>query len=181
MPGVVVLTRDYHSWQAPVLDKDLNTPPGSPTAGERYLVGTSPTGAWATHAGHVAVWNGTAWEYAIPSEGWYVYVLDEDLRYRHNGTAWVSDAAIGETNTASNVNTAGIGIFKQKTGANLEFKGVKAGSAKVTATDSTGDNTVALDVVPAQIDHNGLLNFVANQHLPITWDAVNKVLTITAP
>jgi hypothetical protein len=181
MPSPVILLRDYHSWQAPVLDKDLATPPGSPVAGDRYLIGASPTGTWATHAGHVGTWDGTTWSFATPSNGWFIYVLDENLRYRYNGTAWVSDGGVGEANTASNVGTAGIGIFKQKTGVNLEFKGIKAGSTKVTATDSTGDNTVALDVVPAQIDHNGLLNYAANQHCPITYDAVSHIMTVTVP
>ena len=33
--------------QLSVLDRDLATPPGSPSAGDRYLVATSPTGAWS--------------------------------------------------------------------------------------------------------------------------------------
>ena len=28
-------------------DKDLSTPPGSPAAGDVYIVAASPTGAWA--------------------------------------------------------------------------------------------------------------------------------------
>jgi hypothetical protein len=52
----------------------------------------------------------------------------------------------GEVNTASNVNTAGIGIFKQKTGVNLEFKGVIAGSSKVSITEDTVNNEIIVDV-----------------------------------
>jgi hypothetical protein len=53
----------------------------------------------------------------------------------------------GEANTASNVGTAGVGIFKQKTGLDLEFKKVNAGSAKVTITDDVGNDEVDVDVV----------------------------------
>ena len=34
----------------------------------------------------------------------------------------------GEANTASNVNVAGVGVFKQKTGIDLEFRGINAAS-----------------------------------------------------
>ena len=33
--------------QLAVLDRDLSTPPASPTAGARYIVAASPTGAWS--------------------------------------------------------------------------------------------------------------------------------------
>lgn len=55
----------------------------------------------------------------------------------------------GEANTASNVGTAGVGVFKQKTSVNLEFKKINAGSSKVTITDDTGNDEVDIDVVEA--------------------------------
>lgn len=58
----------------------------------------------------------------------------------------------GEANTASNVGTAGVGVFKQKTAANLEFKKLNAGSSKVTITDDTGNDEVDIDVNPANIN-----------------------------
>lgn len=53
----------------------------------------------------------------------------------------------GEANTASNVGTAGVGVWKQKVGVNLEFKKINAGSAKVTITDDVANNEVDVDVV----------------------------------
>jgi hypothetical protein len=55
----------------------------------------------------------------------------------------------GEANTASNVGTGGVGVFKQKTGVDLEFKKINAGSSKVTITDDTGNSEIDVDVVPA--------------------------------
>lgn len=52
----------------------------------------------------------------------------------------------GETNTASNVNVGGVGVFKQKTGVNLEFRGVNAGSAKLTVTLDAGNNEIDVDL-----------------------------------
>jgi hypothetical protein len=55
----------------------------------------------------------------------------------------------GEANTASNVGTAGVGVFKQKTGVDLEFKKINAGSNRITITDDTGNNEVDVDAVEA--------------------------------
>lgn len=62
----------------------------------------------------------------------------------------------GEANTASNVGTAGVGIFKQKTGVDLEFKKINAGSTKVTVTDDTGNNEVDVDVAEANLTLDNL-------------------------
>ena len=52
----------------------------------------------------------------------------------------------GEVNTASNIGTAGVGVFKQKSGVDLQFKKINAGSSKVTITDDTANNEVDIDV-----------------------------------
>lgn len=71
----------------------------------------------------------------------------------------------GETNTASNVGTAGVGIFKQKTGVDLELKKLNAGSSKVTITDDTGNSEVDIDVAPANftgIPQSGVTDLVSD-------------------
>jgi len=52
----------------------------------------------------------------------------------------------GEANTASNVGTAGVGVFKQKDGVDLEFKKLNAGSGKISVTDDVGNNEVDIDL-----------------------------------
>jgi len=52
----------------------------------------------------------------------------------------------GEANTASNVNTTGVGVYEGKVGVDLQFKGIRAGSPKVTVTDSTGTHTISIDL-----------------------------------
>lgn len=71
----------------------------------------------------------------------------------------------GETNTASNVGTAGVGVFKQKNGADLEFKKINAGSNKVTITDDTTNSEVDIDIAVGNIPHDSLSGFVANEHI----------------
>lgn len=84
--------------QAGVKDKDLTSPPGSPANGDRYIVGASATGAWATHDGAIARYQtsdveaGAGWEFFAPKEGWRVWVDDEDQVYTYTGSAWAVQA-----------------------------------------------------------------------------------------
>jgi hemin uptake protein HemP len=71
----------------------LSTPPGSPTAGARYIVTAAPTGAWSTFAEHdiaEATGFGTWFKFTPPADsGWLSYVQDEDLFYAFSGSNWV--------------------------------------------------------------------------------------------
>lgn len=78
--------------QLSVKDRDLNAPPGSPAEGDRYIIGPSPTGAWATHAGKLAYWDGSAWVIFTPKEGWRTWVDDENVMLFWNGSAWSTPA-----------------------------------------------------------------------------------------
>lgn len=75
--------------QACVRDRDLAVPPGNPAHGDCYLVAAAGTGAWAGKAGHIAAWYGS-WLFLPPREGLALWVADEDLSLRHDGSAWVA-------------------------------------------------------------------------------------------
>jgi hypothetical protein len=68
----------------------------------------------------------------------------------------------GESNTASNIGT-GDGLFKIKSGVDLVFKSLKAGSSKVTVAASGADE-VHVDAVPANIPHQDLAGAGTNTH-----------------
>lgn len=57
----------------------------------------------------------------------------------------------GEANTASTVGSAGIGVFKQKTGVDFEFKTLNAASNKLSITDDLANSEVDLDVNEANL------------------------------
>jgi len=88
---------------------------------------------------------------------------------------WVQFNGAGGSSTASNVGTAGVGVFKQKTGNDLEFKKLVAASNKVSITDNTTDSTVDIDVVvanlgvaakyTAQIGNNSATSIVVTHNL----------------
>lgn len=59
---------DVNTWLAPVKDI-LNTPPGSPAVGDRYVVGCSPTGAWVGHESDIVEWDGAEWQFTDAVDG----------------------------------------------------------------------------------------------------------------
>lgn len=67
-----------------------NTPPGSPSDGDVYIIGAAPTGAWAGNAGKVARWsaNDGAWEFYTPKNGWMVQSNSAREVYRYTGGGW---------------------------------------------------------------------------------------------
>ena len=84
----------------------------------------------------------------------------------------------GETNTASNIGTAGVGIFDAKVGEDLQFKKLNAGSSKITITDDTSNNEVDIDFGTVSIDD--LSNVDITTSAPssgqaLKWDGSNFV------
>lgn len=56
--------------------------------GDRYIVASPATGAWAGREGHIAEWNGSSWDFTIPKKGYTIYIEDENLHYKFNGGSW---------------------------------------------------------------------------------------------
>lgn len=103
----------------------------------------------------------------------------------------LATAQTGEVNTASNIGTAGVGLWKDKVSADLRFKKINAGSTKVTITDDTGNNEVDVDVAEGNLTHNniggilgvtkggtGLATFASNGLLK---GAGTSAMTVIAP
>lgn len=70
-----------------VLDKDLATPPGSPSDGDVYIVAASATGDWAGEEGNLAAYN-AGWTFITPKEGVMLWVADESIFYFFDGSDW---------------------------------------------------------------------------------------------
>jgi hypothetical protein len=87
--------------QLAVLDRDLAAPPGSPAEGARYIVGSSPTGAWSGHADEVAAYQDGAWMLYAPVEGWIAWIADEDSAVVWDGTTWSALTTGGGGGSAS--------------------------------------------------------------------------------
>lgn len=149
MSELRVPDRDRFGWQDPVIDKDLTAPPGSPSEGDRYIVAATATGDWATHEDEIAEYNGSAWEFYAPSEGWRVDVIDEDAEYRFSGSTWEVPEANGQQTYGFKF-TSTSGPYVQESGTSYtvaarfvfcgtDSMGVPA-SAKTIVWRNTGSN-----------------------------------------
>ena len=93
--------------QLAVKDRGLAAPPGSPAAGDRYIVAAGASGAWAGHESEIAAWQNGAWEFYAPREGWRAWVDDENLLLVHDGADWADAASF--VSVLQNLALLGIG------------------------------------------------------------------------
>jgi len=90
---------------------------------------------------------------------------DDSGNNRVNVTIAAASGGSGEVNTASNVGVAGVGVFKQKTGVDLQFKNINAGSNKVTITNDTSNDEIDINVAEANftgIPQSGVTNLTSD-------------------
>jgi hypothetical protein len=79
--------------QAAVLTRGDNAPPATPAAGDRHIVGPSPTGAWAGQSERIAVWEDPGgWFFLAPAEGWTVHVIAADAAVTFIDGQWAAMA-----------------------------------------------------------------------------------------
>ena len=74
----------------------------------------------------------------------------------------------GEANTASNQGVAGAGVFYQKSGIDLQFKNVNAGSSKITITDDTTNHEIDVDVDESALTLSNIGGSVTDSQVPDT-------------
>lgn len=132
--------------QPRVLDSALTAPPGSPAFGDGYIIAASATGAWAGKDNQITVWNGTAWEFYVPANGFSVWVLSTKKRYIMYDGVWTTTMYTGNV---SNESGSLFLISKATTTAQLSIR-LAAG------TDSL---TTAINITKTQ-GNRARINFV---------------------
>lgn len=117
-------------WQASCLDV-ITDPPGSPSEGQRYLLGLDTsasvcTGAWVGHDGQIAQYIDSQWEFTTPLIGMHCPVDDlPSGLYLFGGTVWSLKEY--EATTASG--------FLSRIGKDIQLKNLVAG--KIIIGDAT--------------------------------------------
>lgn len=84
----------------------LADPPPTPGEGDRYLVASSATGAWAGQDGTVAAFQDGAWAFYAPVAGWRIYLEDEDALLAYDGAAWAAAGQVAARSPTSRASTA---------------------------------------------------------------------------
>jgi hypothetical protein len=119
----------------PSMIDQTNTPPGSPTEGDCYLLDTAPTGAWDGHANELAQYLNSGWTFFEPAEGWLIYLQDTDVYMSYNGSAW---AAVGDLTTPGTINLSDLGT-KALTDLDDAPSAYTGAEGKLLAVNSTPD------------------------------------------
>jgi hypothetical protein len=65
-----------------------NDPPGTPTVGQSWIVGSAPTGVWAGNAQALALWTEGGWRFLAATSGLKVWVKDQQLWALYDGASW---------------------------------------------------------------------------------------------
>jgi Protein of unknown function (DUF2793)/Right handed beta helix region len=94
--------------QINVLDRDLAAPPASPIEGQRFIVASNPSGAWAGNAKAIAAFQDAAWVFYTPREGWLAWVGDEDKLVVYDGNGWILAASGGGSASVNPVPLVGV-------------------------------------------------------------------------
>lgn len=81
--------------QLAVISQTLTSPPGSPAEGDRYIIASGATGAWAGKDLNIVVWTSGAWAFYAPRPGWVCYVAATANLWAYNGSAWAVVAGGG--------------------------------------------------------------------------------------
>lgn len=186
--------------QAAVLDKDLATPPTSPTNESLYIVAASATGAWSGQDGKLAYWlsDANAWTFIAPRAGYSVRVLDETeasglpLVYGYTGSAWTkrdSSGGGGDAGMDNPMTAAGDLIVGGASGSPSRLgKGADGQVLKMVSgspawgTDDSGDSGGGFSPLP--ISDSAITNsrnFAIGDANKYFRGATNSGITLTIP
>ncbi|MGE0754927.1 MAG: DUF2793 domain-containing protein [Alphaproteobacteria bacterium] len=73
--------------------RTTSVPPGSPAAGDVYIIGSAPSGDWASNAGDITYYDQT-WKFIAPNEGMTLWVEDESLFVTYDGINWQTSIVV---------------------------------------------------------------------------------------
>ncbi len=121
--------------QLSVLDRDLTAPPGSPADGDRYIVASGGTGAWAGWDLNVALFTDGAWLRLPPRTGWRVWGKDEALLLVYDGGTWIGTTP----NALQNLALLGLGTTADAANPFSAKLNAALWTAKTVAEGGSGD------------------------------------------
>lgn len=184
-------------WQNSVINRTTNTPPGGPSIGDRYIVGPSPTGAWAGKSNYLAQWTGTSWVLFAPQAGQVVFSVADNAWYDYVTavTKWqihetpyeeavftTVDVSLTANATFSVAVPAGAAFYPNRCGLIVTGGSSITGYPKVEFGDSANGNTyyLAPSFCPNLAGQWSRQDFssLATQQGTIGTNSVNATITV---
>lgn len=90
--------------QLAVKSTTLTAPPGSPADGDRYLIASGPTGAWAGKDLNITYYSSGAWVFLPPRKGWLCWDEVNGILLVWTGSVWSDYAQAGGFVTTTSIN-----------------------------------------------------------------------------
>jgi len=138
--------------QLSVIDLLLDTPPGTPTKGDRYIIGTAPSGDWVGHDNQLARWDGFVWQFF---DVFIALNLTDGALYKFSSGAWSDVTSAAGLSSGDNVslliNDAGYITSLSGIADDLELKRYNETVATGSATLDRADGGIQTFTMTANI------------------------------
>lgn len=133
-----------------------NTPPGSPVDGNYYLIGTTPTGAWAGYAGAIAKRVSASWSFLTSFVGGEkAYDISTGTEYTYRSGAWTTagsahvvawPARITRTSAVAAAGSAATDFITAPTGTKATILPETSGQTNYALSSATNRLIVRLSI-----------------------------------
>lgn len=133
-----------------------NAPPGSPASGDRYIVGSSPSGDWSGHAGELALYLVSAWVFYSVSEGWILWDEGTDAALAYNGSSWVNVLSLQQASARGGFETYDASGSRTVGTERIIFCDTSGGAFDVTLPAASGVQGIPLRVIKTTTDTNAV-------------------------
>jgi hypothetical protein len=123
-----------------------STPPLTPANGMVYIVGGSPTGVWAGHAGAVAAYYTTGgWLFVAPVTGVRAWNVATSTYWRYTGSTWVEEPASGNVSGPTTSVANAVPVYADATGKLLADSGIDFDDLLQIGAPLVPANLIAVD------------------------------------
>ena len=122
--------------QLSVLSRAQTAPPANPVAGDRYILPSGATGAWAGFDDSLAHWEENAWRIIPPNEGW--------VAWDQNGLALLVFSQ-GQWTEATAADVERLDKLGLNTSANLTSRLAVSADATLLTHDTTGGHQLKIN------------------------------------
>ncbi|MBV1705849.1 MAG: DUF2793 domain-containing protein [Hyphomicrobiales bacterium] len=133
--------------QLSVSARNVTAPPAMPLEGQRLLLGTGATGAFAGHDGAIATWQDGAWTFLTPVPGWRCFSEADGVLLIFNGTAFVDVLSL--IKAAQNLDLLGINATATAQNPLSATLNAALFNALATTAGGTGDMRLVLNKAAA--------------------------------